>query len=192
MNKTDEKTACWNTLTTTELLVRDPWLSIYQERVRLPTGRVVDDFYRIALPSYVIVVPFTENDEIVLVRGYKHGPRRVSLCAPAGMIEPNESPLQAAQRELLEETGHTAESWTCLGSFVTDANRQCGTAFVFLASQSRKISEPQHDDEMERLEVVRSSPISFFSAVRQGDVALIPVIAAVSLAIVTKGLCSIE
>lgn len=108
MNASREPIRTWQLLGARQLLSAPPWVKVYQERVQLPGGRVVDDFYRVILPDFSTVVAVTADRQLVLVRGYKHGPRCVVLSTPSGRIEDVETPLAAAQRELLEETGYAA------------------------------------------------------------------------------------
>src|SRR5262245_12592397 len=75
----------WKVLGRQVLLERKPWLEVSQERVELPSGRVIDDFYRVVLPDFAVIVPVTRSGEFVLVRGYKHGLGRVTLSPPAGL-----------------------------------------------------------------------------------------------------------
>jgi ADP-ribose pyrophosphatase len=158
-------------------------LAVYRDEVRLPSGRVLDDFYRVVLPDFASVAAVTPAGELVLVRGYKHGLGRVSLCAPAGFLEPGESPLAGARRELLEETGYQAADWRCLGSFLTDGNRQCGTGHFFLARQAVRVAEGPARDDQEELEVRLFHPGQFFQAVHEGAVALLPTATTIALAL---------
>src|SRR5439155_1249714 len=124
----------------------EPWIEVFEEHIRLPDGRLVDDFYSIRLPDFVVIAPVTEDGRLVLVRHYRHGPRRVTHSLPSGFIEGAESPGEAAKRELLEETGYAAGEWSALGSFVVDGNRRCGLEHVFLATGARRVSEPSSAD----------------------------------------------
>jgi ADP-ribose pyrophosphatase len=162
-----------------------PWLAVYRDEVRLPAGPVLDDFYRVVLPDFASVAAVTPAGELVLVHCYKHGLGRVSLCAPAGILEPGESPLQAARRELLEETGYQAADWQCLGSFLTDGNRHCGTGHFFLARQAVRVAEVNSGDEAEEVEVRLLKPGQFFQAVGEGAVALLPTATTIALALAT-------
>ncbi len=159
----------WETLGRELLLAAPPWFEVFRERVRLPSGRVLDDFYRIVLPDFALVVPLTPEGRVVMVRGYKHGLGRINLGPPAGQVEAGEEPLAAAQRELLEETGYASDDWTSLGRFVVDGNRQCGTMHLFVARGARRV-RPPHDDEMEELRVELLSPDGLKEALRRGEV----------------------
>ena len=59
------------------------------------------DFFRIDSADWVNVVPITATGEIVMVRQYRHGSREITLEIPGGMVDPGETPAQAAGRELL-------------------------------------------------------------------------------------------
>src|SRR5207249_7834485 len=127
----------WVVESTTSILRREPWIEVFEEHIRLPGGRLVDDFYSIRLPDFVVVAPVTEDGRLVLVRHYRHGPRRVTHSLPSGFSEGAESPGEEAKRELLEETGYAAGEWSALGSYVVDGNRRCGLEHVFLATGVR-------------------------------------------------------
>src|SRR5204863_286549 len=83
---------------------------------------------------FVVIAPVTEDGRLVLVRHYRHGPRRGRHSLPSGFIEGAENPGEAAKRELLEETGYAAGEWSALGSYVVDGNRRCGLEHGFLSS----------------------------------------------------------
>jgi ADP-ribose pyrophosphatase len=165
------------------LLSAAPWLSVYRERVELPGGRVIDDFYRVVLPDFTEVVPVTPTGEVVMVRGYKHGLGRVTLSPPAGLLHPGEPPLQGARRELLEETGYEATDWQPLGSYVVDGNRQCGTVHVFLARGARP-TQPPEDDETEVLNVELLPRQRLVASLRAGEIGNLAGASAVALALV--------
>jgi len=73
-------------------------------------------FYRIESPAWVNVVALTPQDELVMVRQFRHGPRVVTLEIPGGLVDPGETPEEAAARELIEETGYRAGRLASLGS----------------------------------------------------------------------------
>lgn len=72
-------------------------------------------FYRIRSSDFAQIVPITRQREIVLVRQYRHGPQRLTLEIPGGLVDPGEDPAEAALRECLEETGYRARTAVSLG-----------------------------------------------------------------------------
>jgi 8-oxo-dGTP pyrophosphatase MutT (NUDIX family) len=72
-------------------------------------------FYRIDAGDWVNVVPVTPEGEVVMVRQFRHGSRRVTLEVPGGIVDPGETPAEAAARELLEETGYRGGAASPLG-----------------------------------------------------------------------------
>jgi ADP-ribose diphosphatase len=136
----------WVVESSTSILSREPWLEVFEEHIRLPSGKLVDDFYTIRLRDFVVVAPLTEDGRVIMMRHYRHGPRRITRSLPSGFIEADESPEAAGRRELLEETGYVADTWSALGSYVVDGNRRCGTEHVFLATGARRVAEPASDD----------------------------------------------
>ena len=95
----------WKTLKS-EYLIRRPWLTARRDTVELPGGSVNPEFYVLEYPDWVNVLAITSDDEFVMIRQYRHGlgQTRYELCA--GVVDPGESPLEAAKRELSEETGY--------------------------------------------------------------------------------------
>ncbi len=81
-----------------------------------PTTGERHPFYRIESPEWVNVVALTRHEELVMVRQFRHGTRTMTLEIPGGLVDPGESPADAAARELLEETGYRAGRLTSLGS----------------------------------------------------------------------------
>jgi ADP-ribose pyrophosphatase len=172
----------WQTLSRRELVNGRPWLRLMAEDIQLPDGRIVRDFYTIEAPDYVMIVALTADTKAAIVeRSYKHGPGRVSLTLPAGYIEPGEEPATAARRELLEETGHAADSWQHLGTFTVDGNRGCGAAHIYLARDARRTAAPDAGD-LEEMEIHFLTLPALRAALFRGDVAQLPVVAAIGMA----------
>jgi ADP-ribose pyrophosphatase len=70
--------------------------------------------------DYSTIVPFISNDEILVIRSYRHLVDSIQVEAPSGYIEDGESPEQAAKRELEEETGYAAKKIVTLGYYTLD------------------------------------------------------------------------
>jgi len=159
-----------------------PWLEVAVEKIALPDGRVIEDFLQLRARDFVVVVPFTADGQIVMIRSYKHGPRRVTLALPAGLLDDDEQPERAAQRELLEETGYEATSWERIGSFVVESNYGLNTEHAFIARDARKVREPQSGD-LEEIVVELHDRKEAIAAIRSGDVAQLSSAAAIALAL---------
>ena len=89
-------------------------LKVYRDRVRLPDGSEGTREY-IRHPGAVAIVPLFEDGRVLLERQFRYPHRREFIEVPAGKVDPGEPPLGTAKRELLEETGYTAQEWTRLG-----------------------------------------------------------------------------
>src|SRR3989442_5725138 len=96
----------WKVIDSALVLSAPPWLSVYRDRVELPDGTVLEAFHRVRMQDGVLIVAVTPRGELLMIRGYRHGAGRVVLSLPSGAIESGESVIEAAQRELLEETGY--------------------------------------------------------------------------------------
>ncbi len=97
------------------VLAKGVFLEVRIDDVKLPDGHVATREY-IKHPGAVAVLGLLDNGHVLLERQYRHPVRRVMLEIPAGKIDPGETLLGCAQRELLEETGYTAAEWARAGS----------------------------------------------------------------------------
>ena len=94
-----------------EYLFRRPWLTVRRDSLKLPNGKLNPEFYVLEYPSWVNVTAITEDGMFVMIRQYRHGLGQVGIELCAGVVEEGEAPLDAARRELEEETGYTGGEW---------------------------------------------------------------------------------
>ncbi len=173
----------WEVLDEARVLDAAPWMDVYRQRVRLPGGEVVDDYYRVRLPEYVIVVALTGDDRVLMLRGYRHGVGRTTLGVVGGLMDqPGEEPLETARRELLEETGYAGGRWTALGDHVPHSNYGCGVAHLFLAAGVERRAEPCSGD-LEQTELLAVPRQEALELLRQGEIASLAGVAALALAL---------
>ena len=177
----EKKLQNWAVLESRTLLSIPPFLSVRSERVALPDGQEVADFYQVDLPSFVCIYAEIENGHILVIRQYKHGARQVSLTFPGGNIEAGETPLEAARRELREETGYEAGRWLTLGEYVNNANQGCGRAHLFVAKDCRRVCQPDSGD-LEEMQVMAMHLEDIMAAAKRGEFVLLNQFTLLSLA----------
>ena len=83
-----------------EYLIRRPWLTARRDRVKLPTGVEIPEYYILEYPDWVNVIAITKEGKFVLVRQYRHGIKETRYEICAGVCETGEEPLLSAQREV--------------------------------------------------------------------------------------------
>ncbi|HBQ98609.1 MAG TPA: NUDIX hydrolase [Cyanobacteria bacterium UBA11691] len=171
----------WETIESKGVFSASPWIELFVEKVKLPDGTVIDDYHQIQLGNHVAIVAQTDEGKILMERQYKHGVGKVSLILPGGLIEGEEQPLEAAKRELLEETGYATEQWENLGNFVANANYGCGKIHLFVARNIKQVAEPDSGD-LEEMQLVLMPPDELVAAIRQGELMVMGAVMAIALA----------
>jgi ADP-ribose pyrophosphatase len=172
----------WRTRSRHIILDHSKYLTVEEHVVELPDGRVIERWPWIITPDFVIIVAITTGGEYVCLRQTKYSVDGTSLAPAGGYIEPGEAPLDAAQRELLEETGYEAGEWIALGAYPVGANRGIATAHFYLARDARKVAEPDADD-LEEQHLLHLSRAEVEAGLVQGEFKTLPWAAAVALAL---------
>lgn len=125
----------------TEIL-NHSFFKIQKDTLLLEDKSNYDYFSLLLRPAAVMVVAFDEEQRLILVNEWRHPTKKILLGCPGGVIEDNEEPLEAAKRELLEETGYTSDHFTLLGcSFPFPGITDQKTFFV-KATNAKKIKNP--------------------------------------------------
>jgi ADP-ribose pyrophosphatase len=123
-----------------ETVVYDRFRRIVSRSFALPDGSTAE-FEVIELSDSAAVLALTPQHDVVLVREFRPGPEAVLLELPGGVVEPGEPPIEAAQAELVEETGYTGDLVE-VGTVLKDAYTT-NTKHVFAATGCRKVTEPE-------------------------------------------------
>ena len=154
----------------TQVVFANPWLTVHQDTVALPNGTVIDDYFLVTLPDVALVMAVTPDQEVILVRQYRHGADRLLLELPAGTFDPHqETAAAAAQRELREETGYGAPILEPLGVIYDNPVKCPYQTHLFLARDVVPVAAPQWD-VTEDIEIVKRPLAEVEGAISQGEI----------------------
>lgn len=128
--------------------LRDNWLTIRSDKVVLPSGQL-SDYHTMVCPDWVSIMAITVDARLVLVEQYRHPIERTIVEFPAGSVDAaDKTPLDAAKRELLEETGYISDEWHFLGACAANPARQTNQSFGYLTFNAKKTgaSKPEETE----------------------------------------------
>jgi 8-oxo-dGTP pyrophosphatase MutT (NUDIX family) len=142
---------------------------VHRATMESPSTGESHPFFRIESPAWVNVVALTADEELVMVRQYRQGSREITLEIPGGLVDPGESPEQAARRELLEETGYGADRLESLGSINPNPALFGNRCHIQLALGCEPVAEIQNSETEET--IVELLPLDRMQAtVRAGGI----------------------
>jgi ADP-ribose pyrophosphatase len=135
----------WKTLSS-RVVHADNWISLRAEACESADGTVIEPYYVLEEREWVVIFALDENDDLLLVRQYRHAGRVICFELPGGGVEDGETPLDAAIRELREESGCSASEWISAGALFANPARQTNRMYVFLATGLDKTSGANLDE----------------------------------------------
>ena len=151
MKNTINEEKKWKVLSS-EYLIKRPWLTARRDVAELPDGRINHEYYVLEYPDWVNIIAVTKDGQIVMERQYRHGLGNTCYELPCGVIEAGETPLEAAKRELQEETGYAGGEWKEWMTLSPNPATSTNLAHSFLAVGVEKVSG-QHLDATEDIDV---------------------------------------
>jgi ADP-ribose pyrophosphatase len=150
-----------------ETMAQGSLLTVKRDTVRLSNGNVSHREY-VLHPGAVVIVPLLPNGNVVLERQFRYPLRQVFIELPAGKIDPDEDVLKTGQRELLEETGYTAQDWVKLGAQHPCIGYSNEVIHTYLA-KNLTLGEHQRDED-EMLEVFDLQLEACLTMVQRGEI----------------------
>lgn len=123
-----------------QYIIKRPWLTARRDTVLLPNGVINDEYYILEYPTWVNVIAITADGKFIMVEQYRHGLQEVFTELVAGVAEKGETPLEAAKRELLEETGYGNGKWKQFSALSQNPGSANNTTYTFLATGVEKIT----------------------------------------------------
>ena len=173
----------WETVSRKTILNHSKFLTVENHTVKLPDGQIIPDWAWVIIPSAANVLAVTDDNKFLCFRQTKYAIEGTSLAPVGGMLEPDETPLEAAKRELLEEMGYESSNWVNLGSHILDPNRGVATMHLFLALNSKQVAEPDSDD-LEDQEILLLSRTEVENALKAGEFKVLAWSAVVALSLI--------
>jgi 8-oxo-dGTP pyrophosphatase MutT (NUDIX family) len=150
----------WQVLSTRTLLV-DRWINVRADSCVTTSGTKIDPYYVLTYPDWVHVVALTKDDCLVMVQQYRHAARKVFLELPGGIVDPTDVRIEdAAERELLEETGYRSSNMQRVASLYTNPATHTNRVHTCVATDSF-LNENQRLDDGEEGMTVELVPIPF-------------------------------
>jgi ADP-ribose pyrophosphatase len=137
------------------------------DKCALPNGNFLDATI-FEFRTWGNVVAITKNNEVVLVKQYRHGIQEAMFEIPGGVVEDGEDPMDGVRRELLEETGYTAAEFVQVGRLYPNPALQTNSLYCFLALDAEKVSG-QSLDAGEDIEVHLAPLDELIKMTRRGE-----------------------
>lgn len=136
-----------------EYIIHRPWLTARKDTLRMRDGRINPEYYVLEYPDWVNIIAITDDEKFVMEKQYRHGLQWEGFEIPAGVIEKGETPLEAAKRELWEETGFGGGEWTEHMIISPNSSTSNNLVHCFIAKGVTKLSDEQHLDSTEEISV---------------------------------------
>ena len=165
--KRDDDTHLVETRVASEAVFDGKLLHVRRDTVRLPDGKLATREY-VVHGGAVLIVPVLPDGRLVVERQYRYPLDRVFVEFPAGKLDPGEDELVTAQRELREETGYEAATWTPLGTIHTLISYTNEKIDLYLAEGLSHVGARLDDGEF--LEIVTLGVDEMLAALDRGEI----------------------
>ena len=132
-----------------EYISQHKYFSARKDVYETPTGKIVDPYFVVELPTSVCAMALTKSNHVLFVRQYRHPVGKEALELPGGFIDEHESPEIAIRRELQEETGYTFHDCHSLGMTAANPGVLNNYTHLFLLTGGEETSLQNLDDNEE-------------------------------------------
>jgi 8-oxo-dGTP pyrophosphatase MutT (NUDIX family) len=143
----------WKTLSS-EYLFKDTWFTVRKDTCERPDGKIITPYYVYEFPTWVTALALTEDNQVVMIKQYRHGIEDTIIEIPGGCVDDADKNLEdAIARELLEETGFTFSKYEYLGKISPNPSTNDNWMHMYLATGGKKTGK-QSLDHNEEIEVI--------------------------------------
>jgi ADP-ribose pyrophosphatase len=156
-------------LISSKLAYKGKVFSVFSDKVEEPGGNInLRDVIRHNGSVVILAMDESKNPndpDIIFERQYRHAAGQFLIELPAGRVEPNEAPLAAAKRELIEETGYRAKRWTLLTKYFASPGFLGEWMQIYLARDIREgAATPEPDENIEIFRLPLSKALALIAA----------------------------
>ncbi len=134
----------WKKLSS-KYLSKHVYFTAREDRCEMPDGTIVDPYFVVEMPESVCAMALTENNEVILVKQFRHPIEQSILELPGGFVDKGETPETAVVRELQEETGYRFSNFYYVGRTAANPGVLNNFTTLYLATGGKKIAEQQLD-----------------------------------------------
>lgn len=156
-------------IVSSDYLIKNKWLTVRKDHVKLPTGIEMDDYYILEYPNWVSVIAITEEGKYVMELQYRHGTQMAGYELCGGTVEEGEDFLETAKRELLEETGYSGGQWELLTVSAPNPAAMTNLCYTYVAQGVKKIRE-QELEKTEDIDVLELTEQQVFEILSSGQI----------------------
>lgn len=143
----------WKVVSSEYIAREGDWFTVRRECVEMPNGTRIPSWYVFEFPNWINVIATTTDGKFVMISQYRHGIGRTSYELCAGVVDATDaSPMDAARRELLEETGYGGGEWSEYMVLSPNPTNHNNLSYTFLAEGVERIAD-QHTESTEDIEI---------------------------------------
>jgi ADP-ribose pyrophosphatase len=148
-SKMENNSLKWKTLSS-EYLFKDTWLRARRDKCERPDGKIIDPYYVMEYPEWVVGLGLTTDERVILIRQYRHALGEDCIELPGGCVDATDKDYeQAVRREFLEETGYSFKTAEYVGRSTANPSTNSNTLHMFLLTGGVKQQEQQLDNNEE-------------------------------------------
>ena len=159
----------WKVIKSENILKLGPWLSVRQECVELPNGTQIPTWFVFEFPDWINVIAITKDGKMVMIDQYRHALGETHYEIVAGVVDEGETPLEAAKRELLEETGFGGGEWSAFMQLSPNPTNHNNMSYTFLATGVEQVTT-QHEESTEDIRVHIMTKEEVYDLLQQGEI----------------------
>jgi ADP-ribose pyrophosphatase len=153
-----------------KIIFEHPRINLAEDTVEIPSGEHVKYLTFVGVKDFVTIVPVKYNGEILMTRELAYPVNEVLLQFPEGECDYDETIIEAAKREFLEETGYEATTLELIGERLGHHRRSKMKGYVFLATGINKITNPKGDLEEGDIQTVSFHEKEINNMISRGEI----------------------